>query len=325
LALAEFKIMSQPIILITGGTGFAGSHLVELLLSLGHEQVHVTSQSGAESFVSSLLPNEHIHQLDLTDAAATTALIRNLQPTQIYHLASAASVGNSFEQAQTLVSNHLQLQFNLLEAVRKEMPTARVLAIGSALEYDTNQSQPHLVLTETSPLGPVSPYAVSKAMQTLLAYSYAKAQQLDIVLARPFNHIGERQATGFVVSDFAKQIIEIERGQRSEILVGNIEGERDFTDVKDMVKAYVLLMEHGVSGEIYNIGSGQAYAISQILNWLKAAATVPISVRVDATKFRPLDITSVIADNGKIVALGWQPTVAIQPTVERVLAWWRQQ
>lgn len=315
-------------ILITGGTGFAGSHLVEHLLSLGQTNVHVTSFGGQAGYVGSLLPADQIHQLDLTDHVAVNQVIQKIQPTQIYHLASTATVGASFDQAQKILDNHLHLQLNLLEAVRLHAPKARILAIGSALEYDTTPTQPpqqHLIIDEAHALGPVSPYAVSKTLQSHLAYFYARTHHLDVVLTRPFNHIGERQAPGFVVADFAKQIVEIERGERSEILVGNLAAERDFTDVKDMVKAYALLMSRGQTSEVYNIGSARAYSIQQILEWLKAAATVPISVTIDPKKFRPLDIHSIIADNGKVLKLGWQPTTDIQPTVQRILAWWRTQ
>lgn len=312
-------------ILITGGTGFAGSHLVELLLTQGKTNVHVTSQSGQGGFVAQLLPQHQIHALDLTDFEATAQLIKELLPTQIYHLAATAAVGSSFNQTQKIIDDHNHLQLNLLESVRLHAPAARILAIGSALEYASSPTIPHLIIDEYYPIGPISPYAISKTLQSLMALSYVKMHQLNIIVARPFNHIGERQAPGFVVADFAQQIIKIERGEQTEIRVGNLTPERDFTDVRDMVKAYVLIMEKGTIGEIYNIGSGKAYSIQLILNWLRDAAKTQIPVVEDPEKFRPLDIHSIIADNDKVCALGWQPTESIKPTVERVLAWWRSQ
>ncbi|HCC84906.1 MAG TPA: GDP-mannose 4,6-dehydratase [Candidatus Pacebacteria bacterium] len=317
--------MSRDVILITGGTGFAGSHLVEVLLASGETQIHVTCQSGRGGFVSQLLPADQIHELDLINFETTANLIKRLQPNQIYHLAATAAVGSSFNQTRKILENHLELQLSLLEAVRQFAPKSRILAIGSALEYDTTPTSPHLVIDETHPLGPVSPYAVSKAIQSLLATSYVKTHRLDVVLARPFNHIGERQGLGFVVSDFAAQIVKIERGLQTEIRVGNLLAERDFTDVKDMVGAYQLLMHRGITGEVYNLGSGRAHSVQNILNWLKASALAPVVVVPDPLKFRPLDINSIIADNDKVCALGWQPTEDIKPTVERILAWWRTQ
>lgn len=312
-------------ILITGGTGFAGSHLVEQLLSTGETNIHVTNISDRESYVSTLLPSDHIHKLDLTDKPAVFALLNKLKPTQIYHLASAAAVGSSFTQAREVLESHVALQLNLLEAVKEVIPQCRVLAIGSALEYAVTKEVAQKPITELCQIGPVSPYAVSKAFQTLLAQSFAHSYKMDIVMVRPFNHIGERQGLGFVVSDFASQIAAIEKGKQHAITVGNLAAVRDFSDVKDVATGYQLLMEHGKSGEVYNIGSGTGHSIQEILDWLLAAATTPIQVELDQSKFRPLDIESVIADNSKIRALGWQPKAELHETVLRVLAWWRTQ
>lgn len=317
--------MSQTPILITGGTGFAGSHLVEALLAKGETNIHVTNFGNRPSFVTNLLPADQIHSLDLTDGLAVTNLLTSLKPEQIYHLAATAAVGNSFDHAQKIIDDHSRLQINLLEAVRKQNIKTRILAIGSALEYDTTPIAPHLVIDENYPIGPVSPYAVSKTLQTLLALAAVRTHHLDIVMARPFNHIGERQGLGFVVADFAAQIVRIEQGLQTGISVGNLAAERDFTDVRDMVQGYIILMNQGKTGQIYNLGSNKAYAIQMILNWLIEAAKIQISVTVDPNKFRPLDIHSIIADNDKVCSLGWQPTENIKPTVLRILDWWRLQ
>ena len=310
---------SDSCVLVTGGTGFAGSHLVELLASTGMTNIHVTAFSRGSSAVSSFIPQENIHSLDLTDFQSVSALINQVKPTQIYHLASAAGVGSSFEQTQSVLENHLKLQLNLLEAVKNSGLKAKILSIGSALEY-----QPaNFPLKETDPLGPVSPYAVSKVIQDMLSHSYAVSYDMNIVQVRPFNHIGERQGLGFVVPDFAKQIIDVESGRSSQIEVGNLTSIRDFTDVKDTVRAYALLMEKGESAQVYNVGSGVGYSMQQILDWLIAESSVSITIHTDLNHQRPLDQAQVVADNAKIRSLGWAPTIPIQQTLKRVMNWWR--
>src|SRR5258708_23463810 len=192
------------------------------------------------------------------------------QPACIYHLAAYASVGDSFENAQKILEHNLRLQMNVMEALREHAAKARILVIGSAMEYDViSHAFPQPVaISEMQPLGPVSPYAVSKVIQDLLSLSYAYSYGLDIVRARPFNHIGERQTTDFAVPSFAKQIVAIERGEQKEIQVGNLAAVRDFTDVKDVVQAYILLMEKGNTSEVYNIGSGVGHSMQEVLDVL---------------------------------------------------------
>lgn len=318
----------NDIVLITGGTGFAGSHLVELLIEQGYTQIHVTAYNLAESYVTSLLPAENIHQLNLIDTQATATLIKDLRPNHIYHLAAMAEAGSSFESAEKTIVNNTLLQLNVLEAIRLHAPQARVLIIGSAQEYDLiklPQTNPPTPVSETQPLGPGNPYAVSKVSQDLMGLSYHYAYNLDVVRARPFNHSGERQMPAFAIPDFARQIALAESGQSSEIKVGNLEGIRDFTDVKDVVKAYVILMENGVAGEVYNIGSGQGFKMQDILDQLVTLATVPITITVDQDKLRPLDVPVVIADNAKMKQLGWQPTIPLAETLLRVLNYWRHE
>jgi GDP-4-dehydro-6-deoxy-D-mannose reductase len=310
-------------ILITGGTGFAGSHLVEALLEENAKNIHVTSATGGRGYVHDLLPEEHIHQLDLTNVSETAELIRSLRPTQIYHLAAYAAVGNSFEKTQEVLDNNTQLQLSILEAVRHHSPTARVLVVGSAMEYDLVHANTTDISEET-PLGPTSPYGVSKVIQDLLSYSYAQSYKLDVVRTRPFNHIGERQSAEFAVPAFAKQIVAIEQGKQSSLSVGNLDAIRDFTDVKDMMKAYIVLMEKGMSGEVYNIGSGQGYTMRQILDMLVEMAQVTIEVEVDPQKLRPLDVKRAVANSTKINQLGWKPTIPLKNTLVRILEYWRQ-
>ncbi len=310
---------STPTILITGGTGFAGSHLVEALLEKGLSKIHVTSYGPDTGFTSKLLPEKNVHQLNLTNFEKTKQLISQLQPDQIYHLAALSAVGTSFEQIDKVLSVNSQIQLSLLQAVKQNCPQARILNIGSALEYQP-QNQP---LNESSPLGPVSPYGVSKVTQDMLAYYFYKHHDLNIIRTRSFNHIGERQAPGFVVPDFCLQIAKIEQGKQSKIEVGNLEAVRDFTDVKDTVQAYILLMEKGEVGSVYNVGSGQGYTIQELLDNLISLAKSQIEVKTDPARYRPVAVEQVIADNSKIKSLGWQPAIEFKQTLDRTLDYYR--
>lgn len=314
---------AAPRILVTGGTGFAGSHLIETLLAAGSpaETLFTTNFLPKPSFVNTLLPQENILQADLTDADATARLFSDVQPTQVYHLASFSSTSLSLEQATRALETNLKIQLAVLEALRTQTPQARFLAVGSASEYALS-TEP---IAETHPLGPRDPYGVSKVTQDMLAYSYAARYDLDIVRVRPFNHIGERQEPGFVVSDFARQIIAIERGQQSEMTVGNLDVTRDFTDVKDVALAYLTLMEKGQTNEVYNIGSGQDISIRELLKRMISLATVPITVKEDTGKQRAADTKRSVADITKITNLGWQPTIPLDQTLARVLEWCRTQ
>ena len=196
-------------VLVTGGTGFAGSHLVEALLDAGYTNIHVTSLSGKLGSLEGKIAQDHVHSVDLTSYDQVATLLQKLQPQHIYHLAAHAVVGSSFEQGQQVLENNLKLQTAVLDAVYEHARTARLLVIGSGMEYDFiahNSSGP---INELHPLGPVSPYAVSKVIQDLLALSYAYSYQLDIVRARPFNHTGERQTNEFAIPAFAEQIAKI--------------------------------------------------------------------------------------------------------------------
>lgn len=317
---------SAPII-ITGGTGFAGSHLVEqLLTSHPAEEIHVTSFSAKPNHVTQLLPAENIHQLDLTNLEATGELIKMLQPSQVYHLAASAAVGSSFSHTLQVLDQNTKIQFSILEALRMHAPAARILVVGSAQEYDVfaHLSQTgEAVLSETAQLGPTNPYGVSKVTQDLLALSYFYTYELPVIRVRPFNHIGERQELGFAISDFAEQIIRVEKGQLDQISVGNLSAIRDFTDVKDIAAGYELLMEKGQVGEVYNIGSGQGRSMQSMLDSLLELAHVQVQVVQDPAKMRPIDVRSIIAENSKIKQLGWQPQFAIADTLQRVVSYWR--
>jgi GDP-4-dehydro-6-deoxy-D-mannose reductase len=314
--------MNQKI-LITGGTGFAGSHLVEALLEAGYSDVHVTTYGGGDKFVESLINADNIHQLDLTNKEKTHELIKKLQPDQIYHLASFAFVGESFEKAEAVLNNNIVLQQNILSAIKAQSPKSRLLSIGSAEAYGISLSDDEIPYGEDHPFRPINPYAVSKISQDMLAYSYFISFDLDIVRVRPFNHIGERQTDAFAIPAFTKRIIAIERGETDELRVGNLSGIRDFTDVKDMVKAYIIAMNKGIKGEVYNIGSGVGVKMSEVVDKLASLANIEVKIIEDQKLLRPHDLPKVIANNDKIKQLGWQPKITLDESLTRIINWYR--
>jgi GDP-4-dehydro-6-deoxy-D-mannose reductase len=329
-ALVESSMPNQPgaTVLITGGTGFAGSHLIEHLLSVDPSAaagIHTTHYADIPDYLARLLPVENFHRADLTDVTTCDQLFTTLQPQKLYHLAAFASVGNSFEKSRAAVLNNMGLQLNVLESIQKHSPKTRMLLIGSADGYGISENETELPISEDHPFRPVNPYGVSKVAQELLGYAYAKSWQLDIVRVRPFNHIGERQTEDFAVASFAKQIVAIERGEQSVLKVGNLDAVRDFTDVKDMVKAYHLLMEQGQSGEVYNAGSGVGTTMSEVVHVLSSQATTHIELQKDETRIRALDIPVIIANNEKLQQLGWQPHIPLDQSLQRVLEYWRTQ
>jgi len=313
--------LDQPI-LITGGTGFAGTHLINALIEKGYTNIHST-HFGPQP-IPEFSQKIEFHAVNLTEAEATEKLFSKIKPATIYHLASFAAVGKSFERAGSLLNNNITLQLNVLNAIKAACPQARLLVIGSAEEYGKTNAQEGESIDESFPLNPSEPYGVSKVAQDLLAQTYFYAFDMQVVRCRPFNHIGEGQTADFVVSSFANQIAAIEKGQQQTLKVGNLNAVRDFTDVKDMVKAYILLMEKGKAGEVYNIGSGNSYTIQYILDTLIKLSGKDISVETDPSRMRPSDIPYFTANSDKIKALGWQTTIPIEQTLQRILDDWRK-
>jgi len=310
-------------ILITGGTGFVGTHLVKELVAQGTapEKIHVTTlKKASPHYLGDLIPESNFHEADLTNSETVAELFKSLLPAFIYNLAGFSAPGASLEKKSLTLSVNTMIQLNALEAMVAFTPESRLLSIGSGTEYAPSNKP----LKETDPLGPSNPYAVSKVTQDMLAGSYA-AQGLDIVRVRPFNHIGEYQERGFVVADFAYQITqEIEKGLKNEINVGNLDVRRDFTDVIDIVKGYILLMNVAPSGEIYNLGSGKDIPILELLKKLQGLSTVNFNINIDDSKKRKNENDLSVADISKIKQLGWEPTIPLDTTLERIVKWWKE-
>ncbi len=309
--------------LITGIGGFAGSHLAERLVHQTDWEVwgvvHRTRWR-----IAHLADRLHLVTCDLTDQEATQQMVAQVRPHLIVHLAAQSRVGASWERPWETYRINLLSQLSLLEAItRTAAPVERILIVVSNEVYGPPV---YLPVDEQHPMRPVSPYGVSKAAQDLMAQQYALAHGLPIVRVRPFNHIGPRQDLGFVCADFASQVARIEAGLQPPVIrVGNLSARRDFTDVRDVVAAYHLVLQHGRVGDVYNIGRGETHAIQEILDILLEASTVPIRVEVDPARLRPSDVPEVVCDAGHLRAdTGWQPHIPFRQSVLDTLADWRE-
>ncbi|MCC7367835.1 MAG: GDP-mannose 4,6-dehydratase [Chloroflexi bacterium] len=309
-------------VLITGVAGFAGRHLAAHLFAQGGHEIWGLSRAGRD--VGGLDPAIRMTVADLMDRDSVEQAVADARPDAVYHLASQASVMRSFESPLETLQNNIVGQVHLLDACVKLAPEARILVIGSNEEYGlTDPSE--LPIEEHKELRPVSPYAVSKVTQDMLGHQYFRARMLQVVRARPFTHIGPGQAPGFVTTDFAQQVARMELcGAEPRMAVGNLSGVRDFSDVRDIVRGYRLLIERGEPGEVYNLGSGVGRTIQSILDDLLVLTTVRPEVVVDPARMRPSEIPAMYADCSKIeAATGWRTEIPFEQTLRDVLDDWR--
>ncbi len=267
-----------------------------------------------------------LHACDLCSPADVEALLRQVQPEQIYHLAGYANAGQSFREPDEAWAGNLTATRALYDGVVRWGGRSRILFVGSGLVYG-DSSDPTRAQDEDSPLRPTTPYASSKAAADLVSYQYAVNPGLDIVRARPFNHIGARQAQHYAVPNWARQIVAIERGQAPAVLeTGNLTPSRDLSDVRDVVAAYVLLMEHGRTGEAYNVASGQSWSMQEVLDRLLAAAKIRVEVRQRSDLVRSADLSVIRVDTGRLRReTGWKPRYTLEQTLTDILAFWRTQ
>ena len=312
-------------VLITGITGFVGSHLADYLLTLDGLEVYGTirKRSRTEN-IKHLWDKVCFVECDLRDMASVLAMLQKVKPDRIFHLAAQSFVPTSWNApAETLVNNIIGQQ-NLFEAVRA-LDLDPLIQIACSSEEYGMVHEDEIPIKETNPLRPLSPYGVSKVAQDLMGYQYFQSYGLKIVRTRGFNHSGPRRGESFASSNFAKQIAEIEAGRRQPVVkVGNLEAVRDFTDVRDMVRAYWLALEYGKPGEVYNICSGTGYRIGDVLDILLSMTRVPISVEKDPERMRPSDVPLLVGNSSKFrVLTGWEPGIPFERTMRDSLDWWR--
>ena len=307
-------------ILITGVGGFAGRHLAAVCAERGVDVAGLGR--GERPDIAALSTYERI---DLADAEAVHAAIARLRPERVVHLAAQASVARSWEAPGEVISSNVSTSLNLLEALRLEAPEALVLIACSGEEYGRPQALP---VDESHPLGPRNPYATSKAMVDVLAGSYVEMHGMRVLRARAFNHAGPGQSDTYVVAKFARQIAEAEAAEptdgRALILTGDTTVRRDFCDVRDVVRAYLLAMEHAESGA-FNVCSGRATPVSDILSGLAAHSPLELECRTDPSRLRDNEVMEIRGSHERLTEVtGWRPEIDLSDTLRDTLDWWRE-
>lgn len=310
--------------LITGAAGFAGSHLAEYLLEQGEEVVAMV-HPGEEDLanLASILPQLRVERADVGDAECLPRVIRDIKPDRIYHLAAMSSPSESFQDPRLTYEVNFIGTLNLLTAVRRLELDCRILHVSSAEVYGSVRSE-QLPLREQTPFCPSSPYAGSKAAAELLTVQFFQSYGMPIIRARPFNHTGARQSAAFVCSNFARQIAEVDAGLRpASITVGNLKVRRDFSDVRDIVRGYHLLLEKGEPGEVYQLGSGHSIPIGEILQILIGLSSQAIQVVVDESRIRRAEALEIWGATEKAEqAVGWKPLYSLETTLGALMAYW---
>jgi GDP-4-dehydro-6-deoxy-D-mannose reductase len=312
-------------VLVTGIAGFVGSHLAELLLKKEDEVFGICLACESLKNIREIKKDLHLTNCDMTDFNQLSKVVKRINPDEIYHLAALSSVGKSFGNPLDTIETNVRGTLYLLEILRNRRKEVRILIVGSSDMYGIVKPK-DIPIAEEKPLLPISPYGTSKAMCDLLAYQYFKSYGVRTIRVRAFNHTGPRQGIGFVVPDFASQIAKIEAGILPPVMkVGNLSSKRDISDVRDIVRGYQLLMKKGKAGEAYNICSGKAYSIKNVLKVLISLSKKKIRVRIDEKKNRPTEIPVLVGDNSKIKrATGWKPEISIEKTLEDTLNFWRR-
>lgn len=297
--------MTRGPIVITGATGFVGAHLTRRLQR---------DASGP------LIHGWSSRSVNLLNAGVVDEAIKHARPSEVYHLAGASHVGESWERSTEHLEIHVLGTHHLLEALRRHAPRCRVVVVSSGMVYRPQAA----LVTEDSPLGPTSPYALSKVAEEQLALHTAAQDGLQVIVARPFNHIGPGQSSRFAPPDFAKQIAEIEAGAPPRMAIGNLDTRRDFTDVRDVVNAYVAMMSRGSVGRVYNVCCGVATSIRAILDELLSLSRVAVTLETDETRLRPNDVPSMAGSAARLTAdTGWTPEIALHQTLADTLDDWR--
>ncbi|MEK7577161.1 MAG: GDP-mannose 4,6-dehydratase [Patescibacteria group bacterium] len=312
-------------VLITGVTGFVGSHLAEYLLTQKDIELYGLYRHRSKTdHIEHIKDKIKLVDADLMDSHSLYATISEMKPDVIYHLAAQSFVPTSWGSPAITLEVNIVGSANLFEAV-KQAGINPVIQIACSSEEYGMVFPSEVPIKETNPLRPLSPYAVSKVAMDYLGYQYFESYKLKIVRTRGFNHTGPRRGETFAESTFSKQIALIEKGKQEPVIsVGNLDAERDYTDVRDMVRAYTLAVEKCDAGQVYNICTGKAFKIKTVLDMLLSFSTVKVQIKQDPARMRPSDVPILIGDNSMFVdKTGWQPEIPFEKTLKDLLEYWR--
>ena len=313
-------------VLITGVTGFVGSHLLDLLArnKTEYKLYGIIREKSSLSKIKHSLDAIELINCDLINSTATFEVIKHVSPDYIYHLAGESSVGLSWNAPQSLINNNITASLNIFEALRiLDNTGTRTLLACSSEEYG-HISDEEIPITEAVPLRPVSPYAVTKATVDMFGYHYYKSYGMKIIRMRAFNHTGPRRDANYALSNFAKQITEIKKGLKEKIIyVGNLSAIRDYSDVRDIVRGYKLAIEECTSGEVYNICSSKGYRIKDLLDIMIQQSGCNVKIVQEKKRFRMVDLPIIIGDHSKLSRVNsWSPEISIEGTLQSILDYW---
>lgn len=298
--------------LITGSLGFVGTYLREELEQNGYDVVGLDIRPGDKTI-----------QADLLNAEQILSLVSQERPDAVFHLAGQADVGRSWKVPQLTMELNVVAAINLMEAIRSVCKDTRMVIVGSSDQYG-NLGALGANVSETIEMKPQSPYAISKRAQEELARMYVRSYGMNICMTRSFNHGGAGQRTGFMIPDFASGIVRIERGEQDCLSVGNLTSRRDFTHVKDVVRAYRLIAEKGRSGEVYNVGSGKTYSAQEVLDMLIGLSNTKVEVRQDPARMRPSDTPVICCNHDKLTKdTGWEPLYSVMDIIMDTIVYYR--
>lgn len=304
-------------VLVTGAEGFTASHLLPLLRR--EEGIRVSGILFRESAANDLL--DEVFRGDVLDGPFLRQVVRETRPDRVYHLAAVVPVARVRGDFPGALRVNVEGTYHLLEAVASESPGARVLVVGSSDEYGS-RSPDEMPLRETDVFSPVNEYGVTKVAQELLGRLYHRGRGLAVLFTRTFNFTGPGQPPDFVCSSFARQIARLRRLGGGILEVGNLDVERDFLDIRDVARACRTILENGVPGGVYNVCSGAAIPLRRIVDLLRELAGVPVEVKRDAGRVRPVDIPYLAGDNGRLRALGWERKYPLEETLKDLLGFW---
>jgi len=310
--------------LITGIAGFVGSHLAELLLKNGYEVYGLSRARSNMDHIESIKSKLHLEDADLLDSHSLYTTINKIKPDYIFHLAAQSFVPTSWGSPAVTLEVNIIGSANLFEAVRQVGINPAIQIACSSEEYGMVYEN-EVPIQESNPLRPLSPYAVSKLGMDFLGYQYYESYKMHIIRTRGFNHTGPRRGDTFAESTFAKQIALIEKKKQEPVIyVGNLEAQRDYTDVRDMVRAYLLSVEKCDPGDVYNIATGKAIRIKDVLSMFLSMSKVQVEVKQDPSRMRPSDVPILIGDSTKFRdKTGWKPEIPFTKTAEDLLNYWR--